>query len=345
MKLPRSSFLLLSLALWNSACSQETPEASPWGITVGNEPIVTEGSFAVGAEMSGIASLNGTDALLVSNETRVAQLGILARSPWRLTAGREIPLKPPLGDAECDFEAVAADASSGFYYVLGSHAVAKKKAKPRPEQQALFRLPSAGEEKVPDPTKTDDIQSVNLTPWLTKIPEIAPAIGKPLQRNGLNLEGLAAKEGKLWIGFRAPHLDGKTPVLEVAAYPLFTQPLEAWPSGKLYLLPLGKGLGIRDLAPLQDGFLLLAGQAGSEASNDFPIPENYDGDGTFTLFHWRPEAPKPLVRVGNLPVVKGKAEGLLILSESATSIEIIVLYDGGYNGAPKRFTLSKPKQD
>ena len=99
--------LPLLLCFLLPACAQEVPPAKLWGLAAVEAPIVTEGRFAIGAEMSGGATLDGAGCLLVSNETRCAQIGTLTRNPWRLAAGTEIPLIPPQGEAECDFEAVA----------------------------------------------------------------------------------------------------------------------------------------------------------------------------------------------------------------------------------------------
>lgn len=318
-------------------------ESAAWGVTTMEKPIVTEGLFAVGSELSGIASINGTACLLASNETRCAQIGYLKRDPWRLTAGREIYLIPPEGTAECDFEAVACDPKANIYYVMGSHAVAKKKGKPRKEQQVIFRVPADPTTGVPDHAKPGAAKAISLFPMLLQFPEVASAINKPLQKNGLNMEGLAWKAEQLWIGCRAPNLDGAAAIFSISAEAIFTQPVESWPKAKFHKVPLGRGIGVRDLAPLTDGFLILAGQSGSEASSEFPIPLNYDGDKAFTLFHWNPETPNGLQRIGNLPVLKGKAESMMVLDETDTSISIMVLYDGAYNGAPRAFTLTKPR--
>jgi hypothetical protein len=335
---------LLTLLTFPPVCSGQ--EIQPWGISSEEIPVVTEGTFAVGTELSGIASLDGVGCLVVSNETRCAEIGYLKSTPWRFTAGPEIPLVPPAGGPEeCDFEAVAADPVSATFYVLGSHAVAKKKGKPRVEQQVLFRLPADATTKLPDPAKGPEYQGISLTPWLLRVPEIAQYFGKPLQQNGLNLEGLGYRNGNLFIGCRAPHLQGRTPVLEIAANDLFTRPPGQWPAPKVHLLPLGQGCGVRDLAPVKDGFLILVGESGSEASEAYPRTENYLKDENFTLYFWNPSDTRPPARVGNLPIVLGKAESLLVYEETDQMITVIVLYDGSYNGMPRVFKLSKPKRD
>lgn len=333
-------FLFLQFISGGAIAAQETPA---WTIAASPVPIVTEGIFAVGTEMSGIDSLDGAGCLMVSNETRCAQIGMLTKNPWNLRAGKEIPLIPKQGTDECDFEAVAASQEESCFFVLGSHGVAKKRGKPRPEQEALFHIPADPATKLPDPEKPGAIRSVSLTGWLRKVPQIAPYVGQPLQRNGLNLEGLAYKAGKLFIGCRGPNLDGNAPVLEVSSEALFKTAPMTWPQPVVHLLPLGVGKGIRELTAVSDGFIVLSGCSGSEGSSDFKIPQFYDGDLAFNLFFWKPGATPELEKIGQIPITKGKAEGVLVLEETPEKITVMILYDGSYNGAPHLFTLGRPK--
>ena len=334
--------LIIFLVIQLAACAQEGKTEKAWAITSVASPIVTEGVFAGNADMSGIASLDGMGCLLVSNETRGAQIGMLTSNPWRLKAGPLIPLIPPRGEEECDFESVAVDASTQFYYVLGSHGVSKKKGHPRPEQEALFRLPVEATTKLPSPVQVVPPSSVSLRDWLRRVPGIGESVGQPLQANGLSMEGLACREGKLFLGCRSPHREGKAAILEVEAAVLFSQAAESWPLPTVHWVPLGQGLGVRDLARVKGGFLILAGDAGVVPTPKFPNPVNYHGDRNFTLFLWKPEAPETVTRIGNLPEVKASAEGLLVLEETDASIKVLILHDGAYNGAPALFLLTKP---
>jgi len=325
------------------ACGQDATNAGKWSIAAVAKPVVTEGSFAGNADMSGGATLDGEGFLMVSNETRCAQISRLTRDPWRLTVGAQIPLNPPQGADECDFEAVAVDPTTQFYYVLGSHGVSKKKGHSRPEQEALFRLPVDPATKLPAPNQATPPPSVSLRDWLQRIPGIGDSVGKPLQHNGLSLEGLACRHGNLFIGCRSPHRNGEIAILEVDAAVLFSQPTAAWPLPTIHWLPLGKGLGVRDLAPVQNGFLVLAGDSGVVTTPKYPVAENYTGDKEFSLFLWQPGKPENLNRIGNLPTAKASAEGLIVLDETRDIISILILHDGAYNGGPVLYSLSKPR--
>src|SRR3954464_2721240 len=84
--------------------------------------------------------------------------------------------------------------------------------------------------------------------------------GRDLEPNGLNLEGLAVVGGMLYAGLRAPSLDGSAFIVSTDVEPLFTPDTPLVP--RVIPLALGRDTGIRDLALLPDGRLLvLAGPA------------------------------------------------------------------------------------
>ena len=101
------------------------------------------------------------------------------------------------------------------------------------------------------------------------------------------------------------------------------------PSGadepELLFVKLG-GRGVRDIAAMTDGFLILAGPNG-------------DQDWSFELFHWdgrdmvtgtdRPQG-EPCGNLCSIPRdPDGNPEGVAILSRSATAADVILVYDSG----------------
>ena len=104
------------------------------------------------------------------------------------------------------------------------------------------------------------------------IPQIA---GQKLDRANAQIEGIAVKDlGRLrtvHLGFRAPVISGQAFILSISAESLFAT------SGALdatvHPIALGSDVGVRDLAAVADGVLILAGP-----SPAFP--------GRPTLFHW-----------------------------------------------------------
>jgi hypothetical protein len=169
-----------------------------------------------------------------------------------------------------------------------------------------------------------------LLPWLEQTPEVTPFLRKPLQQNGFNIEGLACSNRRLFFGLRGPNLNGKALVLEVEADKLF----DASPSAAtVHSLELGAGKGIREIVAIDDGFLVLGGNASAEPSKKFPQSEAPAPDKSFTLWFWGGKADS-LVKLGDLPQTGGKAEALLVLAENPTRVDVLVIHDGIADGGP-----------
>jgi hypothetical protein len=87
----------------------------------------------------------------------------------------------------------------------------------------------------------------------TEPPRDAPQL---TGKRGVNIEGLAVKNGRLFFGFRGPAYHGKAYILAVDADALFSGG-EARPT--LSTINVGEGRAIRDLLAVSDGVLVLAG--------------------------------------------------------------------------------------
>src|SRR4051812_47274772 len=92
-------------------------------------------------------------------------------------------------------------------------------------------------------------------------PKADAASCQSLQEGGANIEGLAARGGNLYVGFRAPSVGGRAFVVRVAEKAVFGP---AAPELQVLRANLGqdasgRDLGIRDIAAVADGFLILAG--------------------------------------------------------------------------------------
>lgn len=151
----------------------------------------------------------------------------------------------------------------------------------------------------------------------------------PGKDNGFDIEGLAIKGEKIYIGLRGPVLRGWAAILEVEVvdieYGYFA--LKEQADGKLYkkhFLHLG-GMGIRELAIIEDDILILAGPT-------------MDLDGTIAVFRWKNgvhEHKEALVgreeleKLFNVPhgcdinSGKDKAEGMTIFAKR----QLLIVYD------------------
>jgi hypothetical protein len=153
----------------------------------------------------------------------------------------------------------------------------------------------------------------------------------PSKENGVDIEGIAVRDDRLYAAFRGPVLrDGYVPVLVFA----FAEPDDA----KKRYVNLG-GRGIRDIVRVNDGFLLIGGPVADE-----PV--------SFELYFWDGsdgvpgndvpdlKSPESLGRIP-LPDKDAKAEGITLLQEDDSHYEVMIVYDGVHSGAATRFKLSK----
>ena len=325
------------------------------------------GDLAKGRDLSGAASFGGDKALVISDETRAAQEVSIDRAARTLTAGKQVPLLPGSGP-ELDLEGVAALMEPRAYFLVGSQALSRKGGVLEPDRGGLFRLP-VDETGAPD---AGAVTQIDLRAVLAADAELKPFVDKSAEENGLDIEGLAGREGVLFLGLRAPVRDGEATILSMEVDALWGG--QAAPGGGKaasgggkaasgggqdalgsgqdlgsgratvthHRIALGEGRGIRDLVALADdaGFLLLAGPSGGGGGGKkSALGEAYE------FWHW-PGPGSPAVRLGPLgPAAtsdQAKAEGMLILSQSSTHIEGIIFHDGPKNGAPHGFRLSPP---
>ncbi len=197
---------------------------------------------------------------------------------------------PGAADDEADIEGLAR--SGGDLWVIGSHSLVRKRAKPHhPSDKALRRLAKVrrdpnrfvlarlavqpGADGRPELVRVarDGRRSAvagapgaeNLCDLLVDDPHLAPFLAIPSKDNGLDVEGIAVHGESLYVGLRGPALRGWAVVLEVLPCDDPGTPgrlvFGPFPDGTRYrkhLLDLG-GLGVRDLCPDGADLLVLAG--------------------------------------------------------------------------------------
>lgn len=235
---------------------------------------------------------------------------------------------------DVDGEAVAE--ASGTFYVIGSHGCGRNSGNFRSSSFLLGRV-----------SPSDDVAvTFRVSEALQACPAISRFYGKRLQtldsdgavlgdENGLNIEGLAVAHQRLWVGLRGPVVrddDAKRQsafIISMDLAALFTKDQAL--GTRIHPVVLGEDVGIRDLASLQDGRLLvLAGprtNAGSEYSIVLVDPADDSASSVLKL---------PPSEAG------AKQEGMLVLQQSGQSVDLLILQDGPKNGEPYQVRAQLP---
>ncbi len=235
-----------------------------------------------------------------------------------LRPGTEVPLLD--GSVETDAEAVAY--AGGYYYLAGSHGLSKKDSVFQPSRFLLYRIkadPNTGA-PVGKAARTAKLRAI-----LAATAPFSTYAEKPLADHGVNIEGIAARDGHLFLAFRGPAVDGRAWVLRVAINAVFGASTE-----KPVAFPIAApaGIGLRDIAVVGGGFLLLTG------------PEA-DTTGPADIRFWDGKADRT---TGTVAVTHGpdaKPEGLMLVAEHPASYEILLLSDGAAGGDPTVMTVLK----
>jgi hypothetical protein len=120
---------------------------------------------------------------------------------------------------------------------------------------------------------------------------------------------------------------------------------DSTPKATTKALALGPGIGVRDLAAVSNGVLILGGRSlDSDPAADGPpecVTQTMKPRPAVWLWSGRDaDAPKAQ---GALPGVDAtmKAESLLLLEETVSHFRVLVLFDGAENGGPMEFIIGK----
>jgi hypothetical protein len=306
-------------------------------------------------DISGIACLPvglPRKCLVIDDEVQFAQIVIV--NDGELLAGDTIPLVTSPNDGQSlDGEGVAF--AKGAFYFVGSHGhprdrkgeldPVRDRAKIEASMAAsskLIRLKidsasitNQGKVTAPPSSRSE----VDLRPLIRSQAVLAPLkpfLGQRLeeQPNGLTIEGLAAVKDRLYVGLRAPVLDGDHAVVVSFAQdaPFDGQPLDL----RLDRLRLGPKRGVRDLAAWGSGLLVLAGPAYEPKTAK---------NGDYSIYAW--DRDQMLVLLRDLPAYEAdgevlKPEALLPLKANADgTLDVLVLFDAAKEGGPRLIKVPK----
>jgi hypothetical protein len=325
-------FLSVSLA----PADQLTPSATTWTVSSMFEKDIENDDVQDQARtnLSGAACVPTTppftSCLIANDQKKYAQFfsiegtTIIPRSFIRLVAKGS--------DGDPDAEGVAYD--NAYFYVTGSHGRSRHKNKPNDSSYAVFRFPVDKNTGLPPfGVSAEEVVGVESSSRLRDAIRNGDVIkefyDQPLASGGVNIEGIAVKDGRMHLGLRGPSRQGQAFVLSVDAAALFT------PDGDLKAsvtpLALGQDTGIRDLAAVDDGILILSGPVNDQAVAP-------------AIHHWN-DKTGALRQLGDLQFPKdltaAKAETLLVLQEQPAAWRLLVMFDGPENGAPTEYLVPR----
>ena len=297
--------------------------------------------------------------LLAFDEGAEARYAYVGDKAWRLDP-EPLVLRP--GAGELDAEGAATDGR--YLYITGSHSAKRSDCASNPASRHVLRLrldPATGRAlRSPDGSALADVaDSGKLWAIMQAQPALAPHAGEgkclgsappgdaPLLagQQGVNIEGLAARDGRLYFGFRGPVVKDVALVLAVEADALFGTQSAHDPKATLTRLALGPNRGIRDMVAVTSGFLLLAGPDDSPASQNAGWAVAWwDGQGAAEGRVVQPRllATLDLSRVQLRQCDKeAKPEAMTVLEETPAGYKLLVLSDGLCDGGPLAFTLAR----
>ncbi|MEL6476258.1 MAG: DUF3616 domain-containing protein [Pseudomonadota bacterium] len=286
-------------------------------------------------EISGLTCAGSDGAgrwcFAVNDEKSYGQFFTLDIERRRLRPKKRLRLLPKEGFDEADLEGAAYH--DGYVYALGSHGLSRTGQEFQRSRFFIYRFPvdpvtgapgfEVKRKSVVDQVERSDV----LLPLLRGLTGLGATPERSVIDNLGNFEGLAVRGGRLFAGFRAPSDRQGAAILDVALDHVFGDaPAEA----VIHRLDLGMRYGVRDLAPFDDGFLVLA--SAESVPELIPI-----------IWFWRPGTAPLLLRA--LPVPPGwKAEGLLPLGPAAApgGERVLLVFDSQKNGAPLEFVIPAP---
>lgn len=228
---------------------------------------------------------------------------------------------------ELDGEAAAY--SDGVFYVTGSHGCARNSNDFRPASFVVARIAPDEPTGPVVPGTVAITTSHRLAGMMQQDETLAPYFGASLyDADGLNIEGLAVDGDRMVFGLRAPVIDGHAYLFETSATALFSRRIAG--SGRTLAVPLGRDAGIRDLAFLPGGGLLIL--SGPAQDQDVPYRIHLrTGDGALATL-------ATLSPAGN-----SKPEALAVVGLEGRALSLLILFDSAADGAPEPLTLRLPR--
>lgn len=292
---------------------------------------------------SGVADLSGVvkvgNYLLLGNDEGHR---LLVCRPGDKSDNWALAYSLELSAAEDETDIEALTYADGFVYVIGSHSLRRRSLRPdtltvRQNRKRFARVDAQKSRnrlyRIPFDKKTGRLgraESINLSKRLRKDQFLGSFTQIASKENGVDIEGIAMHQGRLFIGFRGP----------VMRHNLVPVMMLDYRHPKRYVLRFVdlNGQGIRDMVSLGDALLLLTGPVG-------------DAAGPFRLWLWdgRDQLPgsdacvQAASYLGDVAVPPGgRAEGLALLEARGDLVELMLVVDGVGSQRAQRLSVVIP---
>lgn len=314
------------------------------GIRKLNASITLQGDLHQPEDISAIAAFS--EYLVIGSDESQQEIQILqgnAEKSYKVVQTVELPVDAENEGTEIDIEGMGMGSLTTLF-VIGSHSLKRRTVKSKrtylSNRQRISTITAEARKNLIFKLTLDlangEVQSVVGTSGLKAILErdavLAPFVHIPSKENGVDIEALAAEDNTLYLGFRGPVLRGNY-------VPIMVTEFDDLADYEIRYVNLG-GNGIRDMAKVKDGFLLIAGPVG-------------DGLGPYELFFWDgqdmipgdqrvPEQHLQLIGQLELPSREAKAEGITVIKEEPGRYQAIVVYDGIKNGGATLLQIDLP---
>jgi uncharacterized protein DUF3616 len=261
---------------------------------------------------------------------------------------------PSGAGSEIDIEGL--DFSLGHLWIIGSHSLKRKKADDdksaqknrerlkeivaEPNRHTLARVPLDGAGKPAAESGglraarlEGDSKGDQLTRAIRADDHLGLSSGVPGKENGLDIEGLAVAEHRVFAGLRGPVLRGWAIVLEFEWKDSGPGAIALASPVKKHFLQL-EGLGVREMAIRGKDLYILAGPTMDLDGPVFIYRWLKTLDNTQEALVWR----KDLTKVLSVPFGTGTsagrdhAEGITFIDGGTTGAEVMVCYDSPAEG-------------
>lgn len=367
---------LLSCVVSSSLQAQATPQIEFVGQSVKvSRAQIQGGDFFAGhspkpkknprLQISGIKCVSSKHCIVVADESIALQQMTLDRtgSVPTINVGLDFVDKVTSIDRardkhdnfkEIDFEGVAA--TGAHLYVTGSWGNKRKKGTPEERNWALWRFPIDVDGR-PSGTAHEVVKAARLKELVSRVSLLRHFSGRQLQCHGLNIEGLAARNGDLLFGLRSPTFRsaGIVMIMRVPIKELFDETLSVEKiKARTHFIRLQQDgraiphMGIRALEAVDDRILIVSGDAGVKDFKSQTLrqgrpcgnaepgshsnPPAVDRDAApFRIWVWQPGEPDAEMMGVVQHVEDNKLEGIAVLPSTAGvsgSYDVILAFDG-----------------